>query len=289
MTFCANALILNGMIKTLHAKDLFLPDKPINFYFYNLPNVIPHRHGDFYEIFLILKGSGSHSFNDFQMDMHKHDYCIVRPGDRHSFTAVDGNIPTQHLNIRIQPFVFLKETAEISSSLPNMIADFTDTVQHLSKEEYLQINYWLNRLLTTTDTEQKSFFLKTTVHLFLSFFFANLSIVKSSYSSWFNSLLLKINSPEFIDKSANDIYTAAGYSSNHVIKAFNKNLGVTPTQYLMELKLNYACNLLSSTNYTILSIANTIGFYSLSYFTNTFKKHFGITPSDYRKNHAAES
>lgn len=58
---------------------------------------------------------------------------------------------------------------------------------------------------------------------------------------------------------------------------------MTPTEYLTKIKLNYACNLLENSDYTTLYIANLLGFYSLSYFTNIFKKNMNVSPSRYRK------
>ena len=52
---------------------------------------------------------------------------------------------------------------------------------------------------------------------------------------------------------------------------------------MIELKINYACSLLRSTNFTVLEIAMMASFNNLSNFNMTFKKITGKTPSEYKK------
>jgi Transcriptional regulator containing an amidase domain and an AraC-type DNA-binding HTH domain len=55
------------------------------------------------------------------------------------------------------------------------------------------------------------------------------------------------------------------------------------TVFLNTLRLNRAAELLVLTEYTILYIALSCGFDSISHFNDCFKKHFGTTPSNFRK------
>lgn len=271
------------MERIIYAKGLFLVDEPINFYFYNSPTVTPHRHADFYEIFIITKGAVSHTFNGKKTIMNKRDFCIVRPGDTHGFTVCEGESSAQHLNIRITSSEILKQCNEIDNTFFEYISNLDMPSKHLSKQEHSQIDFWVNKLISSYDNSKKNFFLSTIVRLFLSLFYTNVNIMNNSYPEWLNTLLLKLNNIEFIDKSAKDVYELAHYSSNFTIKAFKEYLGVTPTVYLNKLKLNYACNLLTNTDYSILYISNAIGFSSLSYFISFFKNTYGITPSQFRK------
>ena len=50
-----------------------------------------------------------------------------------------------------------------------------------------------------------------------------------------------------------------------------------------QIKLDYSCTLLVSTNYNIPNIAEAIGIKDISYFNKLFKKHYGIFPTAYRK------
>lgn len=63
-----------------------------------------------------------------------------------------------------------------------------------------------------------------------------------------------------------------------------KNItGMTPNDYLLQIKLNKCLVLLSENELTIGEIAYQLGFSSPTYFSKCFKNHYGITPAEYRK------
>ena len=59
-------------------------------------------------------------------------------------------------------------------------------------------------------------------------------------------------------------------------------LGLTPGQFIKEIKLKSAKNLLLSTDLLIKNIAYDSGFSDPDYFTKAFKKETGLTPSEFR-------
>lgn len=64
---------------------------------------------------------------------------------------------------------------------------------------------------------------------------------------------------------------------------FKKSVGVTPMEYLTEMRLERAQALLCHTKDPISGIAAACGFENPYYFSNTFKKHKGESPSSYRR------
>ena len=65
-------------------------------------------------------------------------------------------------------------------------------------------------------------------------------------------------------------------------KAFT---GTTPTQYVINLRITNAMNLMENTDYSIEQIAEAVGYDNPSYFRRLFRKHTGISPSEYKKGH----
>ncbi|GAA4313359.1 AraC family transcriptional regulator [Mucilaginibacter gynuensis] len=68
-------------------------------------------------------------------------------------------------------------------------------------------------------------------------------------------------------------------------KAFKKITGESPNQYHLNLRMERAKDLLTSTVLNINEIADQTGFDSVFYFSKLFKKKHGIPPSVYRNNH----
>lgn len=71
-----------------------------------------------------------------------------------------------------------------------------------------------------------------------------------------------------------------GYSSFR--KAFKKYIGDSPNQYHLNLRLNRAKDLLTSTALNINEVADQTGFDSVFYFSKLFKKKNGMSPKFYR-------
>jgi PAS domain S-box-containing protein len=66
-------------------------------------------------------------------------------------------------------------------------------------------------------------------------------------------------------------------------RRFKKRFLTTPRQYVMNVRINAACQLLASTELPIAAIALQTGFYDQSHFTNYFSRTKGISPAHYRR------
>lgn len=64
---------------------------------------------------------------------------------------------------------------------------------------------------------------------------------------------------------------------------FKKTAHITFTQYINQLRIDYACKLLIDNSYSISQICFETGFNNLSYFNRTFKAIMNKTPKEYRK------
>lgn len=73
-------------------------------------------------------------------------------------------------------------------------------------------------------------------------------------------------------------------SEVYLRKLFLANLGITPKQYILELRINKAKQLLTDNNYTVTEISEKCGFSSLYHFCRIFKEKTEQTPLEYSKN-----
>ena len=85
------------------------------------------------------------------------------------------------------------------------------------------------------------------------------------------------------DISLNTVANVANVSSNHFSALFSQNMGQTFTEYLTDLRMNKAKELLRCTAMRSSEIAGEVGYKDAHYFSYLFKKTQGMTPSEYRK------
>lgn len=72
-------------------------------------------------------------------------------------------------------------------------------------------------------------------------------------------------------------------NANAFFKKFKAYTGVSPLQYLLDIRLSNAKSLLASTEYTISEISSIVGYDNPLYFSRLFHKHIGMSPREYRK------
>lgn len=75
------------------------------------------------------------------------------------------------------------------------------------------------------------------------------------------------------------------YSAKYVSNAFIKLLHVSFSEYICDMRLDHAKQLLSCGVHTIQEVALSSGFSDAQYFSRIFKKRYGITPTEFIKNH----
>lgn len=73
------------------------------------------------------------------------------------------------------------------------------------------------------------------------------------------------------------------FTPDYITRKMKQYTGTTPWQYVQQVRIDRAKELLISTDYTLAYIANTVGYSDLSLFFKAFKKSTGIAPGEWRK------
>lgn len=74
-----------------------------------------------------------------------------------------------------------------------------------------------------------------------------------------------------------------GFNATYFSSLFKKETGYTFLEYLSEVRMNKAKELLKDTNYSIMVICENVGYSDIKHFTKTFVKHTNLKPNEYRK------
>jgi AraC family transcriptional regulator of arabinose operon len=89
----------------------------------------------------------------------------------------------------------------------------------------------------------------------------------------------KLHEPLSLSVLARD----CGLSVSRLAHLFRAQIGMPPQQYLEELRLQRAAQLLRATSLRISEIATEAGYVSAFYFSARFRRKFGMPPSEYRR------
>lgn len=79
-----------------------------------------------------------------------------------------------------------------------------------------------------------------------------------------------------------DIADNIGISRAYLNNAFQKELGMSAQNFLINYKMHKAANLLVSSGISIKEVANAVGYEDQLVFSKAFKKKFGMSPKNYK-------
>lgn len=80
-----------------------------------------------------------------------------------------------------------------------------------------------------------------------------------------------------------EISSVAAMNSSAFCRYFRSKTGKSFKNYILDMRIEYACRLLLLDDINIAQISVECGFDTISYFNKTFKKNTGHTPSEYRR------
>ena len=256
-----------------------------SFYWMNFEYPLYHRHTD-WEILIVLNDRMIQRINGTDTVLSAGTACLLGPNDLHSLVY-----PERKQN-QFQGLTFLVQDAYMKSLLDLFSSGLyerirSDTQAHIFSLSPSFLERLINSCLEIQGTNNQS-----TPHaeeqcniLFHSLMMQFLRQNQST-TSIPNTLALfikSLNNPQLSANDVKELQAQLPYSYSNLTRLFKKYTNQTITQYVNNVKLQHAKELLTTTSMTTLMITNTLGFESVSHFNHLFKKQFDTTPTQYRK------
>ena len=73
-------------------------------------------------------------------------------------------------------------------------------------------------------------------------------------------------------------------TANHFSQRFKKETGVTVLNYLTDIRMRPAKELLLTGNYKVYEVAERVGYKTSQYFSKIFSRNVGVMPLEYKEN-----
>ena len=252
----------------------------IHFHFYNKVTTPLHSH-NYFEIFVVTKGQVTHSYMGRTEKLEVGTICLIPPYKPHQCLEAEDDVPV-HFNIAIPEGLFTQLCDIISpDALPALLK--CEKFYRLGGAELEYVKHMAEEALASD--EKSSALIAKTICFNLISHLLRVCGTDDACPAWLGDFCEKLKSPEYFLEPISSLYKLVPYSQPMLNAYFKQYTGQTLINYLTKLRINYAANLLSYSNYPIIDISYQTGYNSLSHFNHTFKKHTGLTPSEYRKKH----
>jgi len=97
-----------------------------------------------------------------------------------------------------------------------------------------------------------------------------------------NAVVTYINENYMQDVSLDKISKSMYLSPVYISKIFKEEIGESPINYLIKVRLSKAVELMKDSNKPIKEVAKSIGYDDAYYFSKLFKKYYGFSPLKYK-------
>ena len=274
--------------------DFVFRDDPSFLFRITLANRQPVTHlhiHEFHEVVCVISGSGLHVCEKHEPQLIKAgDVLIIPPGGRHAYIRSDG---LQVANILFSctalplPFMELHGTANFKTLFNKHYEQFKGKNYpffHPAEEVFAEIVQLV-----------KLSFAKPPSPLWHSYHLGTLmqiiSLICNEYpeqteTSGASNVWEVINfmQQNFTRRlSLGELCRHFSMSQATFLRHFRHITGMTTGEYLMQLRLKHASELLTNSSSRLKEIAESSGFANVEHFSRSFKKYFGTAPGKYRK------
>lgn len=269
---------------TFHIDNYIRPDEAFHFARKRLAKRFPeaaHDH-DYFEVFLIESGKTAHWINGVSQVLEPGQLAFLRPHDVHAFSA-NKKTGCQIINV-----MFRAETAAHLAQryAPSVAGRFFDAATPLP-EVHMLSEARFTRAVNVAQQLQTSHRSLARIEEFLLFLTNRVAHAAVSDQNeapkWFSEACSAAQSREVFSQGATGFIKVAGRSHEHVCRTCKAVTGMTPSEYINKIRLEYAGHLLRSDEVSIDDVVDDCGFENTSYFYRLFRRQFGTTPKAYRR------
>lgn len=279
-------------LETLHKQDFFAqretPISILNARRYQNAVIEMHDH-EFSELVYVDAGSITHLYEGGTERLHAGDFFVIHPGKRHGYADPTKNI--SYYNVLFDRHVTLPPPQLAAGGLIQAIygrnAQPPSVIARAKGKTARRIGETLREMKRENDDREP---MSDTVvsGLFVSLLALLSRAIPGAPDAdrrpdpvQVAADFLKANFSRHIQIA--DVAKTAGVSECALRRTFVDRIGVTPGDYLTDLKTDCAVRLLQTTDLRLSEIATRAGFHDASHLFRTLRLKRGATPADFRK------
>ena len=243
--------------------------------------------GDFhnhisYEIYYLEKGGRKMLVQDRVYDLSAGDVLLIKPDILHR-SMHSGS----HTRINIVFSDEFLDTYFTARSKKYLISCFDTEFIRLSADARDMFLKLFSRLCSENERGDEMFITISEILKLLNIAAQNGTgydeIKKKTFSEKTNSVIDFIKNNFSAITKLDEIADACYINKSYMCRLFKREVGMTVFEYLNNVKIQNACELMRHTDRTLTDIAISCGFSGVSYFSASFKSLMKCTPSQFRK------
>ncbi len=268
--------------------DCIIPAKDDISRIYATPNP-PHTHKK-WELVFFLEGISTNSINERQYEASHGNLFLIGPSHVHQISFIKP--PHLHQDVYYENEDIEKYVSKMPKNIASQILSGERVVKlKLGFSEFETVNLFLKNLLNPkhdfsneeNDLSCQKFLSLSLLDTILGLYWIKYCERHTSTPKWLLEFASNLQRPEVFSKRVSEIVSMTNYSHSQVGSMFKAYKGISLVDYLIEIRMDYAKQLLQVTNKSVLSISEDCGYNSLSTFIKLFREKNNCSPLQYRK------
>ncbi len=245
---------------------------------------------DVYELIYILRGHKKYFINNSLFRLSVGDVCLISQGDIRSDRTEQAS-DAEYITMKISS-KYLQEISDITgiSSISNIFEAKKISIpvlQHYSFDTLIDTIYmeYINSTYMYSTSYLRLLFGELLIRLSRCMPENTATENLSSHDGRICEVCRHICNYYNESLNLNDMAKLSIMSPTYFSKKFKKVTGFGFNEYLNNVRMKIAMNMLTQTNHSINDIAVFCGYQDANYFGDVFRRVVGMSPSKYRKTH----
>ena len=239
-----------------------------------------HTH-PFTELFYVVDGKGEFNIQGQRFPVKANDFVIINPQVEHTELSSTDE-PLEYIVLGINGLSFSNLTPVSEGGHPFSFFNLRD--------EQKDILRYLNAMVQEATSQSMSYelvchnLLEILLIKILRHQHFDLEVGKQSKATKDISFIKHYLETYYHESiQLEDLASMTHLSRFYISHSFKKEIGMSPMEYLIAIRIKESKILLRTTNYSISQVADIVGFTTPTYFSKQFRKSTGISPTDYRE------
>ena len=239
-----------------------------------------HTH-PFTELFYVVDGKGEFNIQGQRFPVKPNDFVIINPQVEHTELSSPDE-PLEYIVLGINGLSFSNLTPVSEGGHPFSFFNLRD--------EQKDILRYLNAMVQEATSQSMSYelvchnLLEILLIKILRHQHFDLEVGKQSQATKDISFIKHYLETYYHESiQLEDLASMTHLSRFYISHSFKKEIGMSPMEYLIAIRIKESKILLRTTNYSISQVADIVGFTTPTYFSKQFRKSTGISPTDYRE------
>lgn len=267
----------NHCYYTLHSEEYGLSLETPAYFQHVINRTLSHdeHDHDFYEIYIYVHGESAHVVNGVRYLQKASDALVIYPGEPHQILEQSEEIELFCLSVHAE---WMQKFLDAYGAYDRILQASSRTFP-IDSRSMSRIVQLYRRMLIPSQANNNDFHrivIGTVLQMFLN---TQLPPV----SEWTNDALEMMNNREYLAEGVPALLRLSHLSHAQLCRVIKSQLNMTPQQYVKELRLNCAYDMIQGTEESCEDIALQVGYSSFSHFCTSFKEKFGISPAELRK------